>query len=52
MLGAIISETPDEFFDDSTKFSDEITKYNLELYDVAIKDESIKNSLKARGVNF
>lgn len=42
----------DCYFGDLGKFLDEINRYNQELYDFAIKDKSIKNLLKTRGINF
>lgn len=40
------------FFQDIKDNIDEIYRYNQELYDFAIKDKSIKNLLKKRGIKF
>lgn len=40
------------FFDDWDIHLDEINEYNNELYDVCIKNESIRNLLIKRGINF
>jgi hypothetical protein len=40
------------YFEDAIKFTNEINSYNQELYDFAIKDESINILLKKRGIKF
>jgi hypothetical protein len=40
------------YFEDSKKFLDEINKYNQELYDCAIEDNSIRFLLETHGVAF
>lgn len=40
------------YFEDTIKFINEINCYNQELYDFAIKDESINVLLKKRGIKF
>lgn len=41
-----------DFFDDWNTYSKEIDTYNNEIYDYAIKDNSIRNLLVSRGVKF
>ncbi|MBW4541599.1 MAG: hypothetical protein KME43_21000 [Myxacorys chilensis ATA2-1-KO14] len=38
------------YFEDASRFADDINEYNGELYDFAIKDKSIKRLLKKRGI--
>jgi hypothetical protein len=40
------------YFNDLGKYLDEINKYNAKLYDIAIKDESIKRLLISRKIKF
>jgi hypothetical protein len=40
------------YFEDWKKFLDEINHYHQELYDFAIKDKTIRNLLKKRGIKF
>jgi len=40
------------YFEDTIEFNNEINCYNQELYDFAIKDESINVLLKKRGIKF